>query len=64
MRTTTLKEQERKIEKRKSLLGLPSAEPALANSGARRTPEKRALLKALEEEAVRQGRQIVFPSNF
>ncbi len=61
-----LKEKERQLVARKAELGGISEEQVAAarNRGGRRTPEKRALLVALAEEAELQGRAPPFPSNY
>ena len=57
MRVLKLREEAKRIEARKRDLGLDDARFAAArNKGARRTPAKRQLLRAIEEEARRQGR--------
>lgn len=62
MRKTTLKEQERFIEKRKAELGISGDNYVPANSGTRRSPSKRALLQELENTARKQGRKVPFSS--
>lgn len=62
----SLKEKERQLIARKAELGgLTDGQVAAArNRGDRRTPEKRAILAALAEEAERQGRALPFPSSY
>ena len=62
----SLKEKERQLIARKAELGGITDEQIAAarNRGGRRTPEKRALLIALAEEAERQGRVLPFRSNY
>ena len=62
----SLKETERQLIACKAELGGITDEQvaAMRNRGNRRTPEKRALLAALAEEAERQGRPLPFPSSY
>lgn len=62
----SLKEKERQLVAHKVELGGVTDEQiaAMRNRGSRRTPEKRALLAALAEEAERQGRQLPFLSKY
>lgn len=55
-RTVTIEEQAERIARRVEALGWSSV-PAPVNDGARRTAEKRRLLKAIEENAKAQGRE-------
>ena len=66
MSRISLKETERQLIARKAELGGISDEQvaAMRNRGSRRTPEKRALLAGLAEEAERQGRPLPFPSSY
>ncbi|MDO9501546.1 hypothetical protein [Falsiroseomonas sp.] len=55
----TLAELQMKIEARKAELGLtdtPEQTEALRNKGANRTPEKRELLRRIEQRAKAAGR--------
>ena len=64
MRVLKLREEAKRIEARKRDLGLDDARVAAArNKGAARTPSKRQLLRAIEDEARRQGRKAPFPAN-
>ena len=65
MKANTLEEKARKVAARKAELGGITDEQIAAarNRGGRRTPEKRALLAYLAEEAEWQGRALPFPSN-
>lgn len=60
MRMITVRELEERIERRKALWGLSGKDYVLPNSGAKRTPEKRELLRALASNAARQGRRPAF----
>lgn len=65
MRVVDLKEWAAELEERKRALGIDRARfEAARNNGTRRTPEKRALLQALADEARRQGRKPSFEANF
>ena len=61
-----LEEKARKAAARKAeLRGITEEQvEAARNRGSRRTPEKRALLIALAEEAEHQGRALPFPSSY
>jgi hypothetical protein len=64
MRIVDIREKERWLEARIHELGLTQDDFIRArNNGSRRTPEKRALLRRIEEEARRRGRPLPFPSN-
>jgi hypothetical protein len=57
----SLDEQARRLDERKWTLGITREQlAACRNRGRRRTPEKRALLKAIEERAAARGRQPAF----
>jgi hypothetical protein len=57
MRVVQLREQAKRIAARRRELGLDDAGVAAArNRGRTRTPAKRQLLRAIEDEARRQGR--------
>lgn len=62
-RTVTIEEQAERIARRVEALGWSSV-PASVNDGARRTPEKRRLLTAIEENAQAQGREPRFKAQF
>jgi hypothetical protein len=65
MRVVDIREKERWLEARQKELGLTAADfVAARNNGLQRTPEKRALLQRLAEEAERQGKPVTFPANF
>ncbi len=55
MRRTTLKEQGEWVARRKAELGLAGNDYVPANSGARRTASKKALLDKIEDGAKRTG---------
>ena len=59
MRRVTLREQSERLAARKRELGLveTSLLRAAKNDGRSRTPEKRDLLRFIEDEARRRGRQ-------
>lgn len=59
-----LKDLEDRIERRKKELGLTGNNYVKSNSGKNRTPEKRALLKAIDSNAKKQGRRPTFKSNY
>jgi hypothetical protein len=64
MRVVSLREKAKRIEACKRALGLDDARfVAARNKGAARTPAKRQLLDAIEEEARRQGRKAPFAAN-
>ena len=64
MRVVKLSAEAKRIEARKRALGLDEARMARArNKGAARTRSKRALLRAIEEEARRQGRPLPFTAD-
>ena len=64
MRILKLREEAKRIEARKRALGLDDARAADArNRGAARSPAKRQLLRAIEDEARRQGRTPPFAAN-
>jgi hypothetical protein len=64
MRIVKLREEAKRIEARKRELGLDDARTARArNKGAARTRSKRQLLRAIEDEARRQGRKPPFATN-
>ncbi len=61
----SLADQAAYLQSRKIEVGLDVSDFEKAkNSGARRTPEKRALLSLLEERAVAAGRSTPFKSNY
>jgi hypothetical protein len=61
MRILKLREEAERIEARRRDLGLDEARFAAArNQGAARTPAKRQLLRAIADEARRQGRSAPF----
>lgn len=53
MKYVTLEELERRIERRKAELGFTGDDYVRPNSGERRSPEKRALLLAIQKTAER-----------
>jgi len=60
MRKVTLEQQSRDIEARKIVLGVTMDVRRLVNSGARRTPSKRALLRLLRDLARKERRALPF----
>jgi hypothetical protein len=61
MRVVRMREKAERIEARKRALGLDDARVAAArNKGTARTANKRQLLRAIEDEARRQGRKPPF----
>lgn len=52
------------LEKRKAELGLTGRDYVPKNSGLRRTPEKRALLKWIKDECEKKGKTPPFDANF
>ncbi len=64
MRVVKLGEQAKRIEARRRELGLDDARLAAArNRGRARSPAKRQLLRAIEDEARRQGRRPPFAAD-
>jgi hypothetical protein len=61
---TSLAEKERDLAQRKAELGLIGRDYVAVNSGTHRTPEKRELLRAIQEEAQAQGRAPRFRAIF
>ena len=55
-RAITLEEQAARLERRKAELGWTGPVTVQPNPGGRRTPEKRALLRAIADSARAQGR--------
>ncbi len=64
MRSTTLERQAEDIERWKSQKGIDGRDYVPANNGARRTPSKRALLKALSDAAAARGVTPPFSAKF
>ena len=65
MQVVTLSEKAKRLEARKRALGITPAQlQAAQNSGKGRTPEKRALLRLLDEVARKQGRALPFAANY
>jgi hypothetical protein len=61
----SFEEHERRLAQRKAELGLKGRRDHVpVNSGAHRTPEKRELLRAIQDEAQAQGRAPRFRANF
>lgn len=50
------------LERRKAELGLTGYDYVPKNSGARRTERKKAILRALREDAEKEGREPTFKS--
>lgn len=65
MKRIALEDLMNHLEKRKRELGIAAdnSQFVMANPGGNRTPEKVALLKAIKEEAEKQGRQPTFKAN-
>ena len=58
-------DQAKKIEERKRLLGITAEQLASCrNRGARRTPEKRALLRRIQAQAKARGSEPAFVAFF
>jgi hypothetical protein len=55
-----LEDQERWLAQRKAELGLEGRDYVPVNNGSRRTPEKRALLQTIHDNARAQGREPSF----
>ncbi|HYF06061.1 MAG TPA: hypothetical protein VD970_00430 [Acetobacteraceae bacterium] len=64
MKVITLEEREAQIRRKLASGVLVPPLDDLVNSGLRRTPEKRALLKRLQKEADAQGRPLPFKANY
>jgi len=64
MTRITLEEQGRRILQRERELGLNGPIVVPANDGSRRTPEKRALLQALADDAAARGMEPRFKAKF
>jgi hypothetical protein len=62
MRTLKLNELAGSIERRKAQLGISGDDYVLPNSGLYRSPEKRALLQAIERGSAEQGLAPAFAS--
>ena len=63
-RAVRIEDYERRLEERKKALGYIGNDFVMPNSGVSRTPEKRELLKALDEVARKIGREPVFKANY
>ncbi|BBK44555.1 hypothetical protein STVA_45750 [Allostella vacuolata] len=63
LRRTTLEEQARRIAARMAELGIDFL-VVPPNAGSRRTPEKRALLQVIADNARAQGREPAFAAKF
>jgi len=59
-----LKQLEAQIERKKGVLSLSGDKYVLPNSGVKRTPQKRDLLRALALNAARQGRRPTFKARY
>jgi hypothetical protein len=64
MSPVNLKDFEEALERRKAALGLTGYDYVLPNFGASRTPEKRALLRAIADAAVTRSLDPPFKANF
>jgi hypothetical protein len=61
---TSLAEKARVLAQRKAMLGLEGRDYVPVNSGTRRTPAKRELLRAIQDEAQEQGKAPRFRAAF
>ncbi len=61
---TSIREMEAVIDAWKAENGITGTDYVPANSGSRRTESKRALLRAIEEIARRQGLKPPFKANY
>ena len=64
MISMTFEEQQRSLERRKAEFGFTGNDYVLPNSGANRTPEKRALLRAMKRAADERGLDLPFKASF
>lgn len=64
MKTINLEDFEKGLERRKAALSLTGYDYVLPNAGVNRTPEKRALLRAIAGAAAEQGLEPPFKANF
>ena len=65
MQVVTLSEKAKRLEARKRALGItPARLEAARKSGTGRTPEKRTLLRTLDEVARKQGRALPFAAKY
>lgn len=64
MKTVTLEQQAKAIEKRKAELGISGRTPVPANGGQIRSQSKRALLADIRNAADRQGRAVPFAAKY
>jgi hypothetical protein len=64
MISMTFEEQQESLERRKAELGLTGTDYVLPNSGVSRTPEKRALLRAMKQAADERGVELPFKASF
>ncbi len=64
MKTVRLDDFERRQDRRKAELGITGRDFVRPNSGVARTPEKRALLRALADSARAAGRAPRFSANY
>lgn len=64
MQTMEFDAYQEQLAKRKRELGIVIDPDAYRNDGSRRTASKRALLQALADNAVSQGRPVPFKANY
>ncbi|WP_281017633.1 MULTISPECIES: hypothetical protein [unclassified Minwuia] len=64
MQTMEFDAYQEQLAKRKQELGIVIDPDAYRNDGSRRTASKRALLQALADNAVAQGRSVPFKANY
>ena len=64
MKVVKLSEFEKDLDRRKAALGYSGRDYVRPNSGVSRTPEKRALLRALASAARERGDEPRFPANY
>ena len=63
MKTISLEDFEKGLESRLAALGWTGRDYVLPNSGLNRTPEKRALLRAIADAAAERGVESPFKAN-
>jgi hypothetical protein len=64
MKVIRLNEFEKELEGRKAALGYIGRDFVRPNSGITRSPEKRALLRALEDARREDGKELRFYANY
>ncbi len=63
MISMTFEAQQQSLARRKAELGFAGTDYVLPNSGLSRTPEKRALLRAMKRAADERGFELPFQAN-